>query len=79
MLPEALEEARDWMVKAERERQAVAFALAGTQFLPDIAVYHAQQAAEKALKAFLAAHDEIILIRSDDAIQWCRARPHPRL
>jgi len=56
--PEALREARDWVVRATRDLQAVAMAVEGTRCLPEIAAYHAQQAAEKALKAFLAAHDQ---------------------
>lgn len=57
MLPEALKEARDWLTRAERDLLAATRSMEGATPLPDIAVYHAQQAAEKAVKAFLAAHD----------------------
>ncbi len=55
MRPEALREAQDWLARAERDLEAAEALLAVP--LPDMVAYHAQQAAEKALKAFLAAHD----------------------
>ena len=60
MRPESLEEASDWLRHAERDLRAAALAVQADSPLPDMVVYHAQQAAEKALKAFLAAHGEII-------------------
>lgn len=57
MLPEALQEARDWLVGAERDLLIAERALAEPPVLAEQAAYHAQQAAEKALKGFLAAHD----------------------
>jgi HEPN domain-containing protein len=56
--PEALREAREWLTRAERDLEAAAMALRGPRILPEIAAYHAQQAAEKAVKAFLVAHDQ---------------------
>lgn len=58
MQPEALDEARDWLERAHRDLEAGSRVMAGSNPLPDVAVYHAQQAAEKALKGFLAAHDQ---------------------
>jgi HEPN domain-containing protein len=57
MRPEALEEARDWLRRAQRDLLAVERALSGEPMLGDQAAFHSQQAAEKALKAFLTAHD----------------------
>jgi len=54
-----LEDARAWLAKAELDLRAADLEL-GTPdagLLSDVA-FHAQQAAEKALKAFLALHDE---------------------
>ena len=45
---------RAWLVKAERDLQAAQLALG----LPDIAVFHCQQAVEKALKGYLTWKDE---------------------
>jgi HEPN domain-containing protein len=57
MQPEALEEARDWLTRAQRDLLGSGRALSVEPILADLAVFHAQQAMEKALKAFLAAHD----------------------
>jgi len=55
--PERCAEAREWLVRAQHDLLA-AQALLGTRpTLSDVAVYHCQQAAEKALKAFLFWHD----------------------
>lgn len=45
---------RAWLVKAERDLQAAQLALV----LPDIAMFHCQQAMEKALKGYLTWKDE---------------------
>jgi len=58
MQPEVVREAQEWLVRAERDVVATEALLATSPPLPDMAVYHAQQAAEKALKAFLAARDQ---------------------
>src|SRR2546428_819396 len=52
MRPEALAEARDWLERGHRDLEAGQRVLVGDDPLPDVAVYHAQQAAEKALKGF---------------------------
>jgi HEPN domain-containing protein len=57
MQPEALVEAREWLVRADEDRAAAARMLQIPPPLLATAVYHAQQAGEKALKAFLAAHN----------------------
>ncbi len=57
MQPSPLAEAREWLSRAEQDLQAAERVLQTPPPLPAIAAYHAQQAAEKALKAFLAAHN----------------------
>lgn len=57
MQPEALREAADWLTRAGRDLSAARRCLTEPEPLPDVAVFHSQQAAEKALKAFLAAHN----------------------
>jgi HEPN domain-containing protein len=49
-------EAKAWMVKAWRDLETARRAATGEPPFYDIAVYHCQQAAEKAVKAFLAHH-----------------------
>lgn len=57
--PSSLAEARDWVNRAELDVRAVCAVLDTSPPLPAIAVYHAQQAAEEALTAFLAAHNTV--------------------
>ncbi len=54
-----IEDARAWLAKAEADLRAADLELATPEagLWGDVA-FHAQQAAEKALKAFLAWHDE---------------------
>lgn len=47
-----------WMAKARRDLASARRLLEGSPPFLDTAVYHAQQAAEKALKAYLTACDE---------------------
>ena len=47
---------RAWMVKAWRDLETARRVAAGQPPFYDIAVYHCQQAAEKAVKAFLIHH-----------------------
>jgi len=49
----AAAEAKAWMVKAWRDLETARRAADGTPPFYDVAVYHCQQAAEKAVKAFL--------------------------
>ncbi len=58
MQPEAISEARDWLERADLDLRLAERALRIPPALAGGAAYHAQQAAEKALKAFLAAHNE---------------------
>jgi HEPN domain-containing protein len=46
-------EAKAWMIKAWRDLETAHRAAEGAPPLYDVAVYHCQQAAEKAVKAFL--------------------------
>lgn len=49
---------RQWLRKAQRDLLAAERAAAGSPPLLDVAVYHHQQAVEKALKGFLTWHDQ---------------------
>ena len=49
-------EAQAWMVKAWRDLETARRAVGGEPPFYDIAVYHCQQAGEKAVKAFLVCH-----------------------
>lgn len=51
------ESLRQWLRKASRDLRAAHRLLADEPPLADVAAYHCQQAAEKALKAFLTLHD----------------------
>lgn len=59
MLPEDRKAylARQWLEKAQRDLLAAELTLSGDIPLRDVAAFHLQQAAEKALKAYLAWHD----------------------
>jgi HEPN domain-containing protein len=61
MQPEALAEAREWLARADLDLRLAERALRIPPALAGGAAYHAQQAAEKALKDFLAANDEPIV------------------
>ena len=56
MKPE-LEEAREWLDRAQEDLRAAEVDLGASPPLIRDALFHCQQAAEKALKAFLAAHN----------------------
>lgn len=47
---------RSWMIKAQRDLEAAERLSVGRDPLLDVAIYHYQQAAEKALKGFLTLH-----------------------
>jgi HEPN domain-containing protein len=49
-------EAKAWMIKAWRDLETARRAATGDPPFYDVAVYHCQQAAEKAVKAFLVHH-----------------------
>ena len=50
-------EVRDWLDRARQDLRAADLLLTSDEPLPDVAVFHCQQAAEKSLKAFLTWHD----------------------
>lgn len=52
-------EVTSWLVKANHDLQAADRLLVGSHPLTDIASFHCQQAAEKAIKAYLTLHDTI--------------------
>ena len=54
--PELLAETRSWFLKGSRDLEAGAFELTAPSPFTEDAVFHAQQAAEKALKGFLVWH-----------------------
>ena|SRR5687767_13166116 len=47
---------RDWLAKADEDLQAARFLAAAPTVLHDSVAFHCQQAAEKALKAYLTWH-----------------------
>jgi HEPN domain-containing protein len=49
-------DAKAWMIKAWRDLETARRAATGEPPFYDVAVYHCQQAAEKAVKAFLVHH-----------------------
>lgn len=55
--PERTAETREWLTKAKHDLLAASTLLQASPALPDVAAYHCQQAAEKALKAYLFWHD----------------------
>ncbi len=54
---ERVAEVREWLQKAQRDLDAATLLLHARPSLPDTALFHCQQAAEKAWKAFLFWHD----------------------
>jgi HEPN domain-containing protein len=50
-------EIRQWLIKSQRDVGSARRLMEGQEPFLDTAAYHCQQAAEKALKAFLTAHD----------------------
>jgi len=55
--PERIAEVRSWFLKASDDLRAAAFELTAEPPLTADIVFHAQQAAEKAIKGFLCWHD----------------------
>ena len=54
--PRAQQEARDWIARGTEDIQVAELTLRASPALLGTSVFHSQQAAEKVLKAFLAAH-----------------------
>lgn len=57
MSPDKLAEVRGWIVKANDDLRGAEVDLAATPPLSGDALFHCQQAVEKALKGFLTLHD----------------------
>ena len=57
MADETRREAQAWLQKADNDLRSVQVDLAADPPLIEDALFHCQQAAEKAMKAFLTAHD----------------------
>lgn len=57
-MAETLTETKAWMSKAWRDLETARRAVADQPPFYDVAVYHCQQAAEKAVKAFLVRHGQ---------------------
>lgn len=49
---------RTWLVKARNDLGAARKLASGPGAYPDAAIYHCQQAAEKAIKGFLTFHSQ---------------------
>ena len=58
-MAETITETKAWMSKAWRDLETARRAVAGQPPFYDVAVYHCQQAAEKAVKAFLVRHGQL--------------------
>jgi HEPN domain-containing protein len=56
MVDEPISDTKAWMIKAWRDLETARRAAAGEPPFYDVAVYHCQQSAEKAVKAFLVHH-----------------------
>ena len=54
--PQKVAEAREWLERALADLESATILLGATPSHPDTAVFHSQQAAEKAWKAFLFWH-----------------------
>jgi HEPN domain-containing protein len=57
MADEKSQEVQAWLAKADNDLRGAAVDLAADPPLVEDALFHCQQAAEKAMKAFLTAHD----------------------
>jgi HEPN domain-containing protein len=55
--PQRLEDTKSWILKAANDLRYAGIDLAADPPAPEDAVFHGQQAVEKALKAFLVWHD----------------------
>lgn len=56
--PVRVAEVGEWLLRARQDIRAAAVLLGSAAPLADAAVFHCQQAAEKAFKAFLTWHDQ---------------------
>jgi HEPN domain-containing protein len=53
-----LELVRKWLIKAQHDLAAARKLSTGSDFYLDVAIYHCQQSAEKAIKSFLVFCDQ---------------------
>lgn len=56
--PVLIDNTRDWLKKARKDLLAADYELGGSDELLEDVMFHSQQAAEKAIKAFLTWHDQ---------------------
>lgn len=63
MVSQFIEQPNDWLLKAERDLNGAKSMYRDTYY--DLAVYHAQQCAEKALKGYLCFQNHILLKSHD--------------
>lgn len=59
MQPERAREVRAWLKRAEDDLRAAKIDIEATPPLIEDALFHCQQAAEKSMKGFLAAHEKV--------------------
>jgi HEPN domain-containing protein len=72
MRPEALADARKWLSYADEDLASCRVLLQSPRARLGAASYHAQQAAEKALKAFLVAREEPLMRTHDVGVLVAR-------
>ncbi len=63
-------EIQRWLIKSQRDLGSARRLMEGDEPYLDTAVYHCQQAAEKALKAFLTYHDIVFEKTHDLRVSW---------
>ncbi len=69
-------EIRQWLIKADHDLRSAERLLTGDPPLLDTAVYHCQQVAEKALKAYLTLQDA--LFQKVHVLSALSLTPHSR-
>ena len=64
---------RDWLQKAKADARAMQLVIEDDPPLTGIACFHAQQCAEKSLKAFLTAHERVVekTHALEDLVEMC--------
>lgn len=65
---------REWLEKADADARTMHLVMKGEDPLTGIACFHAQQCAEKCLKAFLTAHERVVEKTHDltDLLRMCQ-------
>ncbi|MDB9535728.1 HEPN domain-containing protein [Dolichospermum planctonicum CS-1226] len=72
-------ETRQWLIKSQRDLKAAYVLLNNEESLLDAVVYHCQQAAEKALKAYLTRSHLKMTKRTRKFLNWQKFKSHPCL